>query len=246
VCKKILKLAIWHKKPVVIIWGELKLVEEEAKSRRTNDAIRKMILQYLYEVHQNARSLKSARVPMKKLKQDLKSLGLKEREIVSNLDYLIQTGWVIVDSEETEFKTPKGFVKKSAKEFYKISDAGIAYFEGSSEFQKLSKSFMGINITNVQGVTVVGDQNVVNVGYVDLYRGLSLLSEAVRNCSQLSDAQKLEFVSEIETIKDQLAKQSPDRSIVKLAWEKLKPLATVSGVVTFFKQVAEAIAALLL
>jgi len=212
----------------------------------TNDEIRKIILEYLYGVHGKARSLKSARVSIGRLKRDLKRFGLKEREIVSNLDYLIQSGWVAVEVEETEFKTPRGFIKKQIKQYYKISDSGINYFEGSSEFQRVSKSFSGINITNIQGLTIVGDQNVVvNTQYLDLYRKLSLLSEAVRGSAQLTDRKKLEYVAEIETIKDQLAKPLPDKSIIRLAWEKLKPLAKVAGIITFFKQVAEAIGGLL-
>lgn len=211
-----------------------------------DDEIRKAILEYLYRIHREARSLKKARASTKELKQYLRTMGLKEQEIVRNLDYLIQSGWVIIEKEETEFKTPRGFVKKQVKPYYKISDLGINYFAGPSEFQRVSKSFSGINITNIQGVTVIGEQNVVvNTQYLDLYRRLSLLSEAVRNSPQLSDKEKLEYVAEIETIKDQLAKPSPDKNILKLAWDKLKPLATVSGIVSFFKQVAELIGGLL-
>jgi len=212
----------------------------------TDDEIRKAILEYLYRVHREARSLKKARVSMKELKRHFRMMGLKEQEIVRNLDYLIQSSWVIIEKEETEFKTPRGFVKKQVKPYYKISDLGINYFAGPSEFQRVSKSFSGINITNVQGVTVIGEQNVVvNTQFLDLYRRLSLLSEAVRNSTQLSDKEKLEYVAEIETIKDQLAKPSPDKNILKLAWDKLKPLAMVSGIVSFFKQVAELIGGLL-
>ena len=222
-------------------------MRKKKASSLTNDEIRKIILEYLYNIHKKARSLKKARVSMKDLKKGLKERGLREQEIIRNLDYLIQSGWVTVEREETEFKTPKGFTRKQVKEYYKISDTGINYFEGPSEFQRVAKSFSGINITNIQGVTVVGDQNVVvNTQYLDLYRRLSLLSEAVRNSAQLTDKEKLEYVMEIETIKDQLAKPSPDKNIIKLAWEKLKPLATISGIMTFFKQVAEIIGGLLI
>ena len=222
-------------------------MRKKKASSLTNDEIRKIILEYLYNIHKKARSLKKARVSMKDLKKGLKERGLREQEIIRNLDYLIQSGWVTVEREETEFKTPRGFTRKQVKEYYKISDSGINYFEGPSEFQRVAKSFSGINITNIQGVTVVGDQNVVvNTQYLDLYRRLSLLSEAVRNSGQLTDKEKLEYVMEIETIKDQLAKPSPDKNIIKLAWEKLKPLATISGIMTFFKQVAEIIGGLLI
>ena len=222
-------------------------MRKKKASSLTNDEIRKIILDHLYRIHKKARSLKKARVSMKDLKKGLKERGLREQEIIRNLDYLIQSGWVTVEREETEFKTPKGFTRKQVKEYYKISDGGINYFEGPSEFQRVAKSFSGINITNIQGVTVVGDQNVVvNTQYLDLYRRLSLLSEAVRNSALLTDKEKLEYVMEIETIKDQLAKPSPDKNIIKLAWEKLKPLATISGILTFFKQVAEIIGGLLI
>lgn len=207
-----------------------------------NDEVRKTILKFLYQVYKKARSRKSNRVSISEVKKELKALGLSEREIVGGLDYLIQAGWVKVEVEESEFKTPRGFLRKQTKEYYKISDRGINYFEGPSEFQRLEKSISGINITNVQGVTVVGDQNVVvNAQYLDLFKRLTLLSEVVRNSGEISDIEKLNYTKDIDTIMDQLSKPSPDKNIIKLAWKKLKPLATVSGVVSFFKQVAELI-----
>ena len=73
-----------------------------------------------------------------------------------------------------------------------------------------------------------------------LFRWLSLLSEAVRG-SSLSDEEKLNYVAEIETIKAQLSKPEPDRNVVRLAWERLKPLASVVGVAETFLKVAELI-----
>jgi hypothetical protein len=216
--------------------------EDEKFPSNINDEVRESILNFLYRVHKKARSRESARVSRSELKKELKKIGWKEQDIASNLDYLIQSGWVRVEVEESEFKTPRGFIRKRVKEYYKISDAGINFFEGPSKFQRLEKSISGINVTNIQGVTVIGDQNVVvNTQFIDLYRRLSLLSEIVRNSSHLSDEEKLNFTKDIDTIKDQLSKSSPDKNIIKLAWEKLKPLATISGVASFFKQVAELI-----
>ena len=206
------------------------------------DTARKAILRFLYDVHEKARSRKSNRAPMSELKQELKKLGFKEQDIVSELDYLIEAGWVKVETEEYEFTTPKGFVRKQVKEYYKISDAGINYFEGPSEFQRVKKSISGIKVTNIQGVTVIGDSNlVVNTQYLDLFRRLSALSEVVRTSDQLTDEEKLNYIKDMDTIKDQLAKSLPDKNIIRLVWEKLEPLATVSGIVTFFKYVAEVI-----
>jgi len=214
--------------------------------KRSNDEIRELILRDLYEVHRNARSLKTARKSISELKRQLKRHGLSEREIVANLDFLITSGWVKVDREITEFRTPRGFTRKQEKEYFRISDTGIVYFEGSSKFQRVEKSFAGINVTNIGGVTVLGDSNtIVNTNYADLYKELSSLSEVVRKSDQLTDGDKLNYVAEIETIKSQLMKPSPDKSIIKQAWEKLKPLADVAGVASFFGLVVKLIGALI-
>jgi hypothetical protein len=211
-----------------------------------SDACRKAILRLLYDIHERARSRKSNRAPVSELKEELKKLGFKEQDIVSELDYLIEAGWIRVEKDEYEFTTPRGFTRKQVKEYYKISDVGINYFEGPSEFQRIEKSISGINANNVQGVTIIGDSNFgVNKQYLDLFRSLSFLSEVVRTSNQLTDEEKLSYVKDMETIKDQLAKPSPDKNIIRLAWEKLKPLATVGGIVTFFKYASEAIGALL-
>jgi len=212
--------------------------------KRTDDEIRELILKDLYEVHKNARSLKTARKSISELKRQLKQHGLSEKEIVSNLDYLISAGWVKVEQEVFEFRTPKGFIRKNEKKYFKISDAGIDYFEGASRFQKIEKSFSGINVTNIGGVTVLGDGNIiVNESYVDLYKELSLLSDIIRKSEQLTDTDKLNYVAEIETIKSQLMKPKPDKNIIKQAWEKLKSLATVAGIAAFFERVAKLIGA---
>lgn len=217
------------------------------KVLKSNDEIRKTILEFHYRIHKKARGREGARVTRSELKRELKKLRFKENEIASNLDYLIQSGWIRVEFEESDFKTPRGFIRKQRKEFYKISDVGINYFEGPSEFQRVEKSVSGINITNIKGITVVGDQNVVvNTQYLDLYRDLSSLSEIVRSSTQLSDEEKLNYTKDIDTIKDQLSKPSPDKTIIKLAWEKLKPLATVAGIASFFERVAKLIGSLIL
>lgn len=213
---------------------------------KSNDEIRELILRDLFQKHKNARSLKTARKSMRELKRQLKRYGLSEKEIVANLDFLILSGWVKVEKEITEFMTPKGFVRKQGKDYFKISDVGIIYLEGTSKFQRIERSFAGINVTNIGGVTVLGDGNtVVNTDFMDLFRELSLFSEVIRKSDQLSDADKLNYIAEIETIKSQLMKQKPDKNIIRQAWEKLKPLATLPGIISFFQQVAKLIEVLL-
>ncbi|MCJ7425217.1 hypothetical protein MUP01_13260 [Candidatus Bathyarchaeota archaeon] len=102
-----------------------------------------------------------------------------------------------------------------------------------------------INITNIQGVTVIGEGNYVHSQYSDLYQSLDLLGEGIRQADRLSDEAKLNYQAEIETIKSQLLKPNPDRSILKTAWNALKGVATVGGVVSALEKVRALIQPLL-
>lgn len=68
-------------------------------------------------------------------------------------------------------------------------------------------------------------------------RALSLLSEEIMKSDQFTDEEKLNYHAEINTIKSQLSKTLPDKGIIAKAWEKLKPLATVAGIASFFEKV---------
>lgn len=52
---------------------------------------------------------------------------------------------------------------------YKISDVGIDKLEGASSY-RLQEHLSRVNITNIRGVTIIGDGNVVNTNLADLSR----------------------------------------------------------------------------
>lgn len=220
---------------------------QENMLERTNDEIREMILKLFYDIHKNASSSKRIRLKVSEFKRSFRSAGLKSSALLNNLDYLVQTGFIVKEEEIREIRTSKGaFPSKTV--CYKASDKTMDYFNGTSKFQKVDRSISGINVTNIQGVTniVSGDSNVIiNSEYIDLYKNLDLLSEAIRKSDSFKDEEKLNLIGEINTIKAQLTKTKPDRDIIRRVWEKLKPLATVSSIVTFFEQVTKLIGVLL-
>ena len=57
-----------------------------------------------------------------------------------------------------------------------------------------------INITNIRGVAVVGDGNVVNTTFTDLSRVLTDMKQAVLNEPLLQDNQKLNVVADIDAL----------------------------------------------
>ncbi|MCE9628596.1 MAG: hypothetical protein K8Q91_01235 [Candidatus Vogelbacteria bacterium] len=189
-----------------------------------NDLIRENILKYLYKINKEASIIDRTRCNERQI-----FLNLQEKhsrpEVVSNLDYLIKTGWVKLE-------------KINKLPYYSISDKGINHFEGSSFFQK-SHWVTGININNIQGVTVIGDHNFVHQEFGDLYKNLDLLKEEVTKSGTISDEDKLDYQSEIETIKSQLAKKEPNKNIIKQAWAGLSVLSTLEGVVQFYQMAEE-------
>jgi hypothetical protein len=208
-----------------------------------NDKIREAILGLLYSIHQKARGIKSTSIGISKIKQALKKQGFKGQEVVSNLDYLVQTKWVVREVEEYPLKR-SGITITARRVTYKISDIGINHFQGVSNFQSGHK-FENINVLNIQGVTVIGENNIVYDQHTDLFRHLDILDTEIQKSDQLKDEDKLSCHADIETIKSQLAKPKPNREILKIAWEGVKAAATVGGVVGLCQTIATLIAPLL-
>ncbi|MCD6115346.1 hypothetical protein J7J74_03660 [bacterium] len=200
-----------------------------------NDEIREKILKYLYEQFKKARSIRNVRVTDAMVGNALRREGYKQQDIVSNFIYLVQTGWIKKETESYSYDFPDYTTGKSKKirgkqTYYTISDKGVNHFEGTSVFQK-SHWLTGINVTNIQGVTIIGDNNFVHQEFGDLYRNLELLKEEIAKNTNIKDEDKLNYQSEIETIKSQLAKQNPNKNIIKEAWSALSSLATIEGLV---------------
>lgn len=208
------------------------------QSSFTNDEIRKRILDFLDQKRKKARSLKSIQATVTDIKTGLKSDGISQGEVVTNLDYLVQNDWVKEEIERKTFRTPKGFEVPSESRHYRLSDAGIKFIEGGSVFDN-SNTFTGINITNVGGVTIVGNNNVVRNEYLEVFRALDQLENAVKISDQCSDEQKLDAVSDIRTIKDQLSKPHPNKNILEQAMEGISFLGSIPGFLEVVNKVQE-------
>jgi hypothetical protein len=210
----------------------------------TNEEIREMILSFFYYRHKSARSLRGLRIS--KVKQELKRKGLDDKQIISNLDYLIQNGWIVKEEGEPyQIKTNKGIIATRKSPYYKISSIGIDHFEGPSKFQRIQNKFAGINITNIQGIIQLGDGNVVNAEFKDLYLYLGLLAEEIKRSDKFPDQDKLNYQAEIDTVRAQLSKPIPDKSIIQKSWEKIKVLSTISSLINLFEKIAKLIEPLL-
>jgi len=189
-----------------------------------NDECRDRIIRFLYERHTTSRSVRKIPIGIRDLNREMKSRhGMKQQEVSSNLTYLIQSGWVRQETKSWVVPTKNGILVNSEQTKYQIPNLGINHLETATMF-KASESGRTVNITNVQGVTVVGDGNVVNAQFTELSRAIDDLDSALARSQQLTDEQKLDAAGDLSTIRTQIGKKHPNPSIIRSAWECLKSL----------------------
>jgi hypothetical protein len=209
-----------------------------------NDVVRDAILRHLLSVHKKARSPKSAGLMISELTRALKPEGFKGQQVGSNLDYLVQKGWVREVIEYRSFRTPKGTTQQAEKRSYKISDSGIDRFESASMYE-LAPASPHINISNIHGVTVVGGGNIVNTTFTDLAKVLSAARQALLKEAELSEEDKLGVVADIDSLQAQLQKPNPDKTVIQKLWSAIQKVAVVGGVVDLIQKASEQLGPLL-
>jgi len=213
-----------------------------------NDKIRQQILHYFYDRNDKAKShygKKGSAVKISDAKRELKEeYGLKQQEVMSNLTYLIDKGWINRTNIEKTVQTRAGSVPSTAT-WYEISAEGIDKIEGQSEFQS-NPRYAGININATgENIITLGDGNVVNAEYADLHTELENLKTAIAESSRIPEGQKLDIAVDIESIRDQLAKAQPNRIIIKHLWSGLEKVVTAAGLVDVVQRIWPLIAGLI-
>ncbi len=194
-----------------------------------NDDKRDKILRFLYERHKQSRGIAKILIGIRDLQSEMKSRhSMTQQDVSSNLDYLAQVDWVREVVKERSITTKTGMELSQEQVKYKISDVGINHLEAGTLFKSMENSH-NINITNVQGVTIIGDGNIVNNEYTDLSRLLDVLEKEIESSDRLDDTQKLDVSGDISTIRTQIANKNPNKNIISSAWESLKVLATLAG-----------------
>jgi len=210
-----------------------------------HDGIRDAILRYLYERHRRAKSPKSAGMMIRDIQKAMREAnGFRQQEVASNLDYLIQKGWVREVIENRTFTTKAGTTQVAERRSYKISDVGIDRLEQASTYQRPADG-RHVNITNIKGVTVVGDGNVVNTTFTDLSHVLDEIRTAIMTMPALDDARKLEIAADIDSLQGQLQKPSPSRDVVRSLWSGIEKAVTAAGFAELLRRAAGMIAPLI-
>ena len=144
-----------------------------------NDEVRRQILAYFYDRNVQATSRfgkKGSAVRISDVKRELKQRhALTQQQVMSNLTYLLDREWVKQIDQHKEVTTRGGTTVPSVVAFYEVSANGIEKIEGESEFQPPDR-YPGINIQATgSNVITLGDGNLVNVEYRQLFQQLAEL-----------------------------------------------------------------------
>jgi hypothetical protein len=214
---------------------------------KSNTEIRHTLLRYFYDRNRNATSVrgkKGSAVKIRDVKSELKAqAALTQQEVMSNLTYLLSQGWVEEDAVEKSFTAPGGTVIPSTTSYCKITAAGIDKIEGPGEFTM--PKFHGIKIEATgQSIVTVGDGNQINAKFGDLGSALADLRETITK-STAPESDKMNLVADIETVQSQLAKPSPNRSIISAAWSSIKGAAVIAECIPLIERVQTFIAPLM-
>jgi len=215
----------------------------------SDDQVRQIMLEYFFQRNKNATSRRGkksgAAVPISVMRADLKSAhGLTIQQVQSNLTYLLSQGWVEDEPVIKTIPTARGAQIPSATHYYVITAAGIDKISGPSEFTR--NRFEGIRIEATgQNIITLGDGNQVNAEYRQIGEGLSELRAAVKASSELEEENKIELVSDIDSLQDQLAKPTPNRSVVRTLWEAISRSASLATLAESAAKVAPYVAKLI-
>jgi hypothetical protein len=212
--------------------------------QKSNTEIRQLLLRYFYDRNRKATSVrgkKGSAVKISDVKRDLKSQdGLTPQEVIGNLTYLLSQGWVVEVKVEKEYQAPGGTVIPSVTSYYQITAAGIDKIEGPGEFTM--PKFHGIKIDATgQNIITLGDGNQIDAQFGDLGKALADLREGITK-SGVPEAQKMNWVADIETVQSQLAKPTPSRGIIAAAWSTIKGAAVIAECIPLVERVQHFIA----
>ena len=216
---------------------------ESLMSPNPNDEIREKMLRYFYDRNANAtseRGKRGSQVRISDVKSELKDLhGLTRQQVMSNLSYMIDSGWVERLEVERSIRTRRGTQQPSTQFWYKITNTGIDLIEGESSAFQRSDPFAGINIMALGSTVQVGDGNYANSQFNGLASDLDALREELVASTKLDEPTKVSAAADIQTLQMQIAKPKPNRTIVREALSGIKEVANIAGLAARFAGIAD-------
>ncbi len=110
-----------------------------------------------------------------------------------------------------------------------------------SSVSKIDRRTLNIQNSPILNLSF-GDRNQVNQNVIPLDNLLAEFGEKIGSSKTLTEDEKNDYKSDIQTIASQVGKSKPNKKIIRVAWDSLKALAQMEG----FFQLVERITPLIL
>ncbi len=205
----------------------------------SSDGVRRNVLSWFFLLNKKGGAARGMQDLCKGIKDEF---GYKAPLVKEHLTFLCDLDYVKKETVMTKVKTGQT-EREQAKSTYRIGAKGIEFMEGKSAFSDKDR-YPGINITATGSTVVLGDGNVVNSNNRETYDELGKLLHAIADSLELNDASKLEASVNVETIRDQLALNQPNQTIIEAAWQAASKLCTTATLVEYVTRIAPMIGGL--
>ncbi len=111
-----------------------------------------------------------------------------------------------------------------------------------STVSKVDKRTLNINNSPIHNLSF-GDRNTLSQSVVNIDNKLAELAQQIDSSNVLTDDEKSDYKSDIQTIASQIGKSKPNRSIIKSAWQSVSALADIEGFTQLIVRLSPLIAA---
>ncbi|MDB5175456.1 MAG: hypothetical protein JWM81_314 [Candidatus Saccharibacteria bacterium] len=225
----------------------------------SDQEIRNAVLTAMNESRKKARNESELQLTLEQIRRALRNAGytdLTQQQVTQAVNYL-KAAHMLKRSQET--KSVKIGMSSGARSIarrtgsptsfkhttyrYTLDVKAIDLLEGETEFSK--KPFMplqSITINTSNAPVIVGNNNIVNT-HLQLYQSLDELQQTLSEANELSVEERQDAVSDVESLKQQLAKPNPNVSVMAALWTTIGRAADLAGAGALAIQIAKAIAA---
>ena len=218
-----------------------------------NEDIRKAVLEAMNAQRQNSRHEHEIRMHISQIERAVRKTGVKasDKQVMQSVDYLKTAGMLNRTSDTKTVKMPatrnggKGSSFKHTDYWYTLTVKAIDKLEGETEYSHMPfVPFQTININTSNAPVIVGSNNLVSSN-VTIFSQLDELQQVISESTEIDIEERQDAVSDIEGLKQQLAKPNPNSEIIGILWKNIGRVADLAGAGALAVVAAKAIAAAL-
>jgi hypothetical protein len=207
----------------------------------TDKEIRKAVLDVMNKQRKEARHEHEIRMHITQIERELHNAGHnpKDEQVMQAVDYLYAAKMLKRSQETKTVKMPKPRYTtqfntgnnsfKHTDYFYTLTVRAIDELEGETEYSRQPFApLQNIQITTSNAPVIVGSNNNVS-NNIAVFNQLDELEQVISESSDISVEERQDVASDIESLKQQLAKPNPNQQVIGLLWTNIGRIADLAG-----------------